>query len=114
MACFYEMNELGIPLEQVQLDGTMADKIGVKKLKFGKIEYDSPEFGEPENCGKRQFYTMRVCKDCRADWMEAIKNWYDEKETPSKINTTGTGVFVRKLGKIYELTEEEVKERWIY
>jgi len=74
MACFYEMNELGLPFEMV---------------KVGK---------------KREFYTLRVCKDCRADWMDAIKTWFKAK--PVK-ESCGSGIFIRRNGATVEITQEE-------
>jgi len=28
---------------------------------------------------KDNYYTLRVCKECRADWMKSIKHWFDKK-----------------------------------
>lgn len=44
---------------------------------------------------KREFYTLRVCKDCRADWMSAIKTWFKTK--PIK-DETREGYYARDLG----------------
>lgn len=77
MACFYEMGELDIPFEK----------------------------SEPKD-GNR-FYTLRVCKDCRADWMQAIKTWFDTK--PSK-ESCGSGIFVRRNGTSVEISQEEWNE----
>jgi hypothetical protein len=51
MACLYEMNELHIPFEKVS------------------VKEDGMDRG-------RSFYTLRVCKECRADWMAAIQWWF--------------------------------------
>lgn len=51
------------------------------------------------------YYTLKVCKPCRADWLYAIEAWY---KTPIKSRETGTGVYVRYLGSNRELTREEV------
>ena len=56
----------------------------------------------------RQFYTLRVCKDCRADWMGAISDWF---ASPSPRESTGTGVFVRERGACVELTGTEIRRR---
>jgi hypothetical protein len=109
MACFYEMNELGIPFIEYKIKGILQDKIGEEESKVLKgVMLDI--FSEEGTEFDRPFYTLRVCKDCRADWMQAIKDWFnympDYKERPS----TGTGVFIRELGICKELTEEEIKE----
>lgn len=74
MACFYEMSELGLPLEQVHI----ADRI---------------------------FYTLRVCKDCRASWMGSIKDWFNEV-IPTQTSY-GTDIYIRELGATKEISEEE-------
>ena len=79
MACLYNMNELSIPFENKDI--------------------------ETEH-GTRNFYTLRVCKDCRADWMQAIKKWFDEKFTMPKTGC-GSGIFIRRNGSLVEVTEEE-------
>lgn len=82
MSCFYQMEELGLPFE--------------------KMDFIADE-GYPV-----QTYMLRVCKDCRAEWMEAIKKWFHEKPTINK--ETGTGVYIRKNGATVEATEKEVEE----
>lgn len=69
MACFYEMNELGLPFELVKTE------------KHG------------------QFYTLRVCKDCRAGWMKAIKEWFFKEKLGGK---TGSGFYFREYGATRE------------
>lgn len=63
MACLYDMNELDIPFEIIDV-------------------------------GTRGFYTIKVCKGCRADWMTVIQKWFNTKpeEEPE------TGYYVRELG----------------
>lgn len=75
MACFYAMEELGIPFVQVDVK-----------------EYP------------KSFYTLRVCKACRADWMASIGDWFNSKP---KNEAHGTGIYVRKLGATFEISEEE-------
>lgn len=53
MACFYEMSELGLPFRVNELESL-----------------------------NRKFYTLYVCKSCRADWMRAIKTWF--KHAPER------------------------------
>ena len=80
MACFYEMKELGLPLEEREL-----------------------ECGED----KHRFYLLRVCKDCRGDWLGAIKKWFGERPVRESC---GSGIFVRRNGATVEITEEEWNE----
>lgn len=87
MACFYEMNELGLPFEKEQ-------------IREGGIRDDHPN--ETHN-----FYTLRVCKECRARWMDMIKTWF---HFPFKRESPGTGIFVRHFGTNLEVTEEEWRE----
>ncbi|MCF1193193.1 hypothetical protein LRR18_16510 [Mangrovimonas sp. AS39] len=82
MSCFYEMDELGIPLTH--------------------------EIVEKEDW-KQKFYTMRVCKECRASWMAMIKFWFDLRET--KQQSTGSGIYVRELGATIEISEEDWYKR---
>lgn len=85
MACFYQMDELGIPLEKETLFTT-----------------DYPR------CDGKDFYTLRVCKDCRADWMKSIKDWFNSPLVMR--DSCGSGIFVRENGAIREVTEEEFKK----
>lgn len=75
MACFYQMQELKVPFEQRSQTGTT-----------------------------QRFYTLRVCKDCRADWMDMIEHWF---KTPQPRPRPGTGIFIRRNGANIEVTEDE-------
>lgn len=109
MACFYAMNELRVPFKNVAIRGVHQSQTGVEHLKM--IDVDIPVFTDTPEAEERQhnFFTLRVCKGCRAEWMGAIEKWFTEI---GKKNQTGTGVFCRKNGANVELTEEEIKERW--
>src|ERR1700689_245993 len=98
MACLYAMHELKeVPFQESAVIGHLA-KIGV--------QHPTPVYAKPgDEVDTFKFYTLRVCKDCRADWMKAIRDWFVEK---SKKVSTGTGVFLRKYGQTYEATQEEV------
>lgn len=80
MACFYEMDELKLPFKHEILQTHIQDD------------------GE-------QFYTLRVCKKCRGDWMQAQINWFRNVEAEN--SSCGSGIFIRELGAIKEITEEE-------
>uniref|UniRef100_A0A6M3JU23 Uncharacterized protein n=2 Tax=viral metagenome TaxID=1070528 RepID=A0A6M3JU23_9ZZZZ len=53
MACGYDMSELHVPFKHTELKGV-------------------PSFGNG-------LYTLFVCKSCRADWLQAIENWFQTK-----------------------------------
>ena len=80
MACLYDMNELHVPFDEKEVIAIINDK--------------------------RIFYTLRVCKDCRADWMAAIKDWFNS--TPSN-KSCGSGIYVRINGATKEVSEYEFK-----
>lgn len=67
MACLYAMEELDIP--------------------FSTWKMPDP--------WKRKFYTLTVCKECRAQWMQAIQSWFNQPKPTEKPNS---GYFVRELG----------------
>jgi hypothetical protein len=107
MACLYEMGELSVPFGRASIHG--------QYRKFSRMEqhpvwgFNVPVFeeanGEPHNY---KFYTLRVCKECRASWMGAIENWF--KQGSQQRGPTGTGVYLRKNGATYEAAEQEVAE----
>lgn len=89
MACFYEMMELNIPFEK-------------ERIREGGIHDDHPN-------NFHNFYTLRVCKQCRGDWMKALKEWFAKPVTP--IDSCGSGIYLREYGAIVEITEEEWQKR---
>lgn len=105
MACLYAMNELSVPFEETQIRGVQTAKTGVKELQT--LRMTVPVFAEPPvdaEPNDYRFFTLRVCKDCRGDWMHVIEAWFkntDVRESP------GTGIFVRKNGATVEVSEEE-------
>jgi hypothetical protein len=76
MSCFYAMEETGLPFEQFQVKGTQHDYDGKETLPSLKI--DVPKWKEKGTPFERPFYTLRVCKGCRATWMMAIKQWFEQ------------------------------------
>ena len=110
MACFYEMNELGIPFEQKILfhgdikDMDLAKEATTLTLKDGhKINLGGGEVTCRGKLHPQRFYTLRVCKRCRSEWMETIANWFDKKPIDESL---GTGIFIRYFGRNLEVTEE--------
>jgi hypothetical protein len=109
MACFYEMGELGLPFEQTAVKGV--------PLKFSHIEnyqpfnIPVPKFEEIPDAKERlyKFFTLRVCKGCRADWMHAIKTWFNsENEREPEDEFTDGVAYVRDLGAIRKMTPDEI------
>ncbi len=86
MACFYDMGELGIPFEKDSLFPT----------------------SDPRD-DAIDFYTLRVCKDCRSDWMRAIQYWWN---TDMPRESCGSGIYVRDFGTNKEITLEEYREKY--
>jgi hypothetical protein len=82
MACSYNMEELELPFE--------------------KIEMAEPLSKLPN------FYTLSVCKRCRADWMDFIRMWFHIRL--DKWDEKGSGIFIRHLGATIEVSEEKFRE----
>lgn len=113
MACFYAMEEMGIPFEQVFVTGKKFAFKGTKEIRAREGGF--PPLTVPEYAKKASgkvdaaYYLLRVCKECRSDWMATIKNWFF---TPPTVREgCGTGIFVRELGACREITLEEWERR---
>jgi hypothetical protein len=113
MACFYEMRELGLPFERKSL--LEADPVHLKlhkpadTLPLGNgvsINIGGGEVTTDQPLTVRGFYTLRVCKDCRSTWMQAITEWFNWIGTREKL---GSGIFVRRNGANVEISEEEFR-----
>lgn len=85
MACFYEMGELEIPFK-MEIIPDARDREGYANQ-------------------NHQFYTLKVCKDCRAEWMTTIKIWWDAPLKKEK--SCGSGIYIRRNGATIEVIEEE-------
>ena len=107
MSCLYDMSELGIPLEQRSIRGTVHAYEGERYLiepAEGRPGIAVPAFadepiGEPIALST---FTLRVCKPCRVDWMRAIRDWYVD---PPKVERGE--VCVRELGAMRRVTAAE-------
>lgn len=113
MACLYEMSELGLPFgNDVRFRASLEQLTRMKgptQIKLSTGEALNLTSGSVKTSGElfpEKFYTLRVCKDCRADWMFAIKGWFENPSPPEKV---GSGIFVRSGGTTVEITEEEWK-----
>jgi hypothetical protein len=118
MACLYQMNELGLPFKELSMNGTLHEVESREPVIIGGMNLgDRPKWGPPvggNEPARRHFYTMLVCKRCRAEWMQAIADWFRnappdpdndaDSPAPSRI---GSGIFVRRNGTNVEVSEEE-------
>jgi DNA replicative helicase MCM subunit Mcm2 (Cdc46/Mcm family) len=111
-ACFYEMAELKLPFKKEVLFHAELENLEKKKdpvaLDLGKGRTLNITPGTCTTTGEltpHQLYTLRVCKRCRADWLEAIKKWFHV--APQNEESCGSGIFIRKNGVNVEVTEEE-------
>ena len=127
VSCFYELQELGIPFEEKPYFYTDLEQLERVKEPVVLNIPNGPEIcidpGTVKTGGELRpigFYTLRFCKRCRADFLAALKNWYenapvepdDDSEVGNDEFSTGTGVYIRENGVNRELTEEEMKERF--
>lgn len=107
MSCSYEMSELRVPFKMRQIVGVSTAEVGEKKSRYMTLH----EFADPAADAKpwpHNFYTLRVCKDCRGSWMSAIASWFADK--PAR-ESCGSGIFVRENGATVEVTEDEWRRR---
>lgn len=114
MSCFYDMSELAIPFkEEILFD---ADAKHLRKAKeattielHGGHKFNiSP--GTVFSDGELtlvHIYTLRVCKSCRADWLDAIQQWFQNTHWKHDCLPVGSGIFIRRNGANVEITEEE-------
>lgn len=108
MSCFYAMDEMKeVPFKQKMVKGKVHEYKGERPLGEPFHGHTVPEFKKKSNgkSGEHRFFTLRVCKTCRADWMAAIRTWFLTPSEPAE--SCGSGIFVRELGKLVELTPEE-------
>lgn len=111
MSCLYDMSELGIPLKQRSIRGTVHAYEGERYLiepAEGRPGIAVPSFadepmGEPVALST---FTIRVCKRCRADWMLAVRDWY---AAPPRVERGD--VRVRELGAVRRVSMAEWRRR---
>lgn len=80
MACYYEMDELGLPFKHDTIQNTISGNLN-------------------------KFYSLRVCKSCRRDWMLAIKHWFNNPTSPEE--DCDSGIFVLECGAVKQIRESE-------
>lgn len=72
--------------------------------------YDMNELNVPFKLDEATLvYSLRVCKDCRSEWMKAIQSWFNNVEQEPK--SPGSGIFVREFGANVEISDEEWNKR---
>jgi len=77
-------------------------KTGIKELLPSLM---APTFSnDPSREFNGVMFTLRVCKQCRSDWMDAIERWFNNVQPVQRV---GTGIFVRKNGATVEVTYSE-------
>ena len=116
MSCFYAMEELDIPFEQVKVVGRFHQKTGTEEITEHKFKV--PVFSESSEPVDRSFSLLHVCKRCRSEWLAAIKGWFesapqgiDHDSDGPRPQECGSGIFIRELGQIREITEEQWRAR---
>ncbi|CAB4128203.1 hypothetical protein UFOVP100_16 [uncultured Caudovirales phage] len=73
--------------------------------------YDMNELDVPFKLNeKTRTYSLRVCKDCRSEWMKAIEYWFHNSSY--KKDSCGSGIFVLEFGAIVEISQEEWDRRY--
>lgn len=113
-SCFYEMGELKLPFHKtVMFDAEVKDLAVTKdsaSIDVGgrKINLAPPRVKCDGELTPQQFYCLRVCKDCRADWLHAIQKWFSMQPEREEI---GSGIYVRDFGASKEITREEWDRR---
>lgn len=120
MACFYDLGELGLPFEKRHLFHARLEDLAPANAPI--IVEVPPGMPIPNRqitiapgtvrCSgeliPQGLYTLRVCKRCRGDWMNAIAQWF--RTPPERRESCGSGIFVRRGGVNVEITEEEWRE----
>ena len=90
MACFYQMNELKLPLvERVLFHAKTEELTPAKealKLPDSNIVLQSGTVRSSGELTPQILYTLRVCKGCRSDWMQAQQRWFAEKQEPQTLD----------------------------
>lgn len=106
MACFYQMDEIGLPFKQVAIKGEYLEHVGDEPS--GLLNVDIPKFERTDGKIKQHnFYQLRVCKKCRSDWLMTIAKWFIDIVPEEE---TGTGIYIRKLGNTVEISKEEYEQ----
>lgn len=94
MSCLYKMDELDVPFEtqdlylvpenevksriEPQSYFTIRHHLDTDKTERTEGDYHKEIYfvDEQTELNKKLFYKLRVCKQCRGDWMGAIEAWF--------------------------------------
>jgi hypothetical protein len=114
MAALWDMSTLGPPFEVATLFHADLEHVtDVAKMPFQvnaggqKITLAPAVLRYEGEITPHQFFTLRVCKDCRADWLGAIADWFASPRSPK-----GDGdIPIRELGAVKMITREEWERR---
>lgn len=113
-ACFYALEELGLPFSQEVLFRAESKDLAITKKPEsidvgGQSITIAPARVKCEGeLTPNHLYCLRICKDCRADWMHAMVTWFKEVAPKQDV---GSGIFVREFGTCKEITREEWDSR---
>ena len=111
-ACFYAMDELPIPFKLAAIHGQDIEYERTETNRFGNgFPFRTHHFAKPDKDAEgytHQFFTLRVCKDCRASWMGALESWFKNVVPQYRVTTlVNSGIFVRRRGSLVEISEDE-------
>lgn len=114
MAALWDMSTLGPPFETQTLFHADLEKVtDVAKMPTEviagghRITIAPAVLRYDGDIRPHQFFTLRVCKDCRADWLEAIQVWFRSLKTPE-----GDGdIPIRENGATRMITRDEWNRR---
>lgn len=122
MSCLYAMEELGLPFYGVthfglvKVDATKPSELIKHLTPVGSDPEPKLRSGRlvcgPVNTESKLYpvdsYCLRVCKDCRAGWMEAIKTWFNSG--PESQSDEVRDIPVRVLGSVKMVSRREYDE----
>lgn len=122
MACFYAMEELAVPFEKQQLfwadinPSKMTLKDPAFQFETGspslpKITLAPPVFNYEGELTPETLYTLRVCKDCRSDWLKAIEDWFKAGPQTPPDDGQVRNIPIRERGTTRMISREEWDER---
>lgn len=87
VACGYNMSELSLPFKTSTIT----------------------EGSNPTHERQHRFFTLSVCKECRADWLATQVNWFHGEPT-CLAPSPGTGIYMRSYGGTFEISEKDWQE----
>jgi hypothetical protein len=114
-ACFYEMAELGVPFETHILFHAdpealvkAQDPVSLSPLTGHSVNIAAGTVKTNGELTPHKMYTLRVCKNCRADWLASVKGWFNS--VPEAHKGCGSGIFMRCNGTTVEVTPDQYRQ----